>query len=51
MLASRSDAARQVVAGLDAALCALGRKVGETGEFGARSLLTRAAFPEQDLLT
>jgi hypothetical protein len=33
MLASRSEAARQVAAGLDAALCALGRNVGESGEF------------------
>jgi hypothetical protein len=46
MLASRSDAARQVVAGLNAALCALGRKVNKSGEFGADS-----AYPEQDLLT
>jgi len=37
MLASRSDAARQVVAGLDAALCALGRKVGQGEEFGTGS--------------
>src|ERR1700688_4067412 len=33
MVASPSEAARQVAAGLDAALCALGRNVGESGEF------------------
>jgi acetyl-CoA acetyltransferase len=33
MLASRSEAARQVAAGLNAALCALGRNVGESAEF------------------
>ena len=41
MLASRSDAARQVVAGLNTALCALGRKVDESGEFGADSEFVR----------
>jgi hypothetical protein len=32
MLESRSEAARQVAAGLNAALCALGRNVGESGK-------------------
>jgi hypothetical protein len=33
MLESRSEAARQVAAGLNAALCALGRNLGESAEF------------------
>jgi hypothetical protein len=37
MLASRSDDARQVIAGLNAALCALGRKVDQGEEFGTGS--------------
>ena len=33
MLASHSETARQVAAGLEAALCALGRNVGDSGKF------------------
>ena len=37
MLASSSETARQIVAGLNATLCALGREVVEGGYFGSES--------------